>query len=429
MWTAAGARTRTMSPAAHDRAMAWVSHLPHAAAFALAAARSAPSPRRSPGSPAAASPTPRASPRRTRRCGATSSSPTARRSSRRSTPTTRELAALRRAIDAGDAAAIEAAGGARPAGARARDPVSPPARCVAFAAGCGAAARRCARAAQATERPVGEDLLGAVARGRRRRRRHRRHAARQLADGAPAGGAHAGRRARARGQLGDDPLAQVNAIGVAVYKVGTPESEAVTVARGALDWDKLKATIAGGADADYHGAALFEARARRWRASRRRCSPSARACGVRRVCDVAQKNDDGFPHRRHSTSGCATRSAARRRPSSGGPRSWRPSCRRSRCASGCAPRTGTPPPISTGSALSFAVGDGFDVGIVAGAHGPHRGGDAAEDDEAARRRAQGAGRRCACSACRRTSSRSWCRQGERSARGLSLAGAARRPSW
>ena len=37
MWTAAGARTRTMTPAAHDRAMAWVSHLPHAAAFALAA--------------------------------------------------------------------------------------------------------------------------------------------------------------------------------------------------------------------------------------------------------------------------------------------------------------------------------------------------------------------------------------------------------
>jgi prephenate dehydrogenase len=38
MWRAAGARTRTMTPAAHDRAMAWVSHLPHAAAFALAAA-------------------------------------------------------------------------------------------------------------------------------------------------------------------------------------------------------------------------------------------------------------------------------------------------------------------------------------------------------------------------------------------------------
>lgn len=36
MWTATGARTRTMTAAAHDRAMAWVSHLPHAAAFALA---------------------------------------------------------------------------------------------------------------------------------------------------------------------------------------------------------------------------------------------------------------------------------------------------------------------------------------------------------------------------------------------------------
>ncbi len=38
MWTAAGARIREMTPAAHDRAMAWVSHLPHAAAFALATA-------------------------------------------------------------------------------------------------------------------------------------------------------------------------------------------------------------------------------------------------------------------------------------------------------------------------------------------------------------------------------------------------------
>lgn len=38
MWTAAGARTARMDAAAHDRAVAWVSHLPHAAAFTLAAA-------------------------------------------------------------------------------------------------------------------------------------------------------------------------------------------------------------------------------------------------------------------------------------------------------------------------------------------------------------------------------------------------------
>jgi prephenate dehydrogenase len=38
LWTAVGARTRTMDAVEHDRAMAWVSHLPHAAAFALAAA-------------------------------------------------------------------------------------------------------------------------------------------------------------------------------------------------------------------------------------------------------------------------------------------------------------------------------------------------------------------------------------------------------
>ena len=38
MWRAVGARTVRMSPAQHDRVVAWVSHLPHAAAFALAAA-------------------------------------------------------------------------------------------------------------------------------------------------------------------------------------------------------------------------------------------------------------------------------------------------------------------------------------------------------------------------------------------------------
>jgi prephenate dehydrogenase len=38
MWAAVGARTRAMPPAAHDRAVAWVSHLPHVAAFALASA-------------------------------------------------------------------------------------------------------------------------------------------------------------------------------------------------------------------------------------------------------------------------------------------------------------------------------------------------------------------------------------------------------
>jgi prephenate dehydrogenase len=38
LWRAAGARTMRIPAAQHDRVMAWVSHLPHAAAFALAAA-------------------------------------------------------------------------------------------------------------------------------------------------------------------------------------------------------------------------------------------------------------------------------------------------------------------------------------------------------------------------------------------------------
>lgn len=36
LWQAVGAETRYMEPEAHDRALAYVSHLPHAAAFALA---------------------------------------------------------------------------------------------------------------------------------------------------------------------------------------------------------------------------------------------------------------------------------------------------------------------------------------------------------------------------------------------------------
>jgi len=38
LWRATGARVTVVDAAAHDRAMAWVSHLPHAVAFALAAA-------------------------------------------------------------------------------------------------------------------------------------------------------------------------------------------------------------------------------------------------------------------------------------------------------------------------------------------------------------------------------------------------------
>jgi cyclohexadieny/prephenate dehydrogenase len=37
LWQSLGAHTRAMDPAEHDRALAYVSHLPHAAAFALAA--------------------------------------------------------------------------------------------------------------------------------------------------------------------------------------------------------------------------------------------------------------------------------------------------------------------------------------------------------------------------------------------------------
>ncbi|MBX3027467.1 prephenate dehydrogenase/arogenate dehydrogenase family protein [bacterium] len=41
LWEGVGARVQTMTPAAHDRALAWVSHLPHVVAYALVGALAA----------------------------------------------------------------------------------------------------------------------------------------------------------------------------------------------------------------------------------------------------------------------------------------------------------------------------------------------------------------------------------------------------
>jgi hypothetical protein len=169
--------------------------------------------------------------------------------------------------------------------------------------------------------------------------------------------------------LGDDPLAQVSALAVAVFKVATPEAESVTVARGTLDWDKLKATIAGGADADYHGAAVFDGATE----AVARIGPTLFAygtrAGVRRVCDVARKDDDGF---RAAALDKRLRDALGRAPTA---KLGRPAI--------MAAMVPTQPLRERLRAekwdsaadldwlgVSFAVGDGFDVGIVAGAHGP-----------------------------------------------------------
>lgn len=171
-------------------------------------------------------------------------------------------------------------------------------------------------------------------------------------------------------KIAADPLAQLNAIAVAVFRVGTPESDSVTVARGELDWDKLKQTIDGGADAEYHGAALVDGPNGE---SLARLTPTVFAFGsrvlVRRVCDVAQKNDEGF---RTAVLDAKLREALGHAPTAklGRPaimaalvptQPMRERMRKERWDAAADLDWG---------ALSFAVGDGFDIGMVAGAHGP-----------------------------------------------------------
>ncbi len=170
-------------------------------------------------------------------------------------------------------------------------------------------------------------------------------------------------------QLGEDPLAQVNALAIAVYRAGTPDAESAIVARGSLDWDKLKANLAGGVEGEYHGAALVDGPAE----ALVRISPALFAFGsralVRRVCDVAQKEDDGF---RTAATDKPLRDALGRAPTA---KLGRPAI--------MAAIVPTQPLRERLRAenwdsaadldwlgVSLAVGDGFDVGIVAGAHGP-----------------------------------------------------------
>ncbi|HEX8953828.1 MAG TPA: hypothetical protein VF945_18345, partial [Polyangia bacterium] len=260
------------------------------------------------------------------------------------------------------------AGGARPRRPRARDAMRQLVAVAALvAAGCGGTMH--AGATAATDRPIGEDLLALLPAGADAvvdvdvTQLDSWPTARRLLALMPAEG-----RARLQ-KLGDDPHAEINALVVAVYKVATPEAESVTVVRGSMGWDKLEATLAGGAAADYHGAALVDGESE----ALARITPTVFAfgtrAGVRRVCDVARKDDDGF-----RTAGLdqRLRDALGRAPTA---KLGRPAI--------MAALVPTQPMRERLRAekwdaaadldwlgLSFAVGDGFDVGVVAGAHGP-----------------------------------------------------------
>jgi hypothetical protein len=171
-------------------------------------------------------------------------------------------------------------------------------------------------------------------------------------------------------QLGADPLSDVEALALAIVKPGTPEAEATIVARGGLDFDKLRATISDGNEVEYHGARIFEAAGSGEGEAMARVTPTVLAFGsrvaVRRVLDVAHKEDEGL---RTSAGDAPLRAAIAHAPTA---KLGRPAI--------MAALVLTPPLRDElrrqdwrsaaeldWIALSFAVGDGFDVGIVAGA--------------------------------------------------------------
>ena len=236
-------------------------------------------------------------------------------------------------------------------------------------AGCGGSVPSSSTMPRATDRPIGEDVLALVPAGADVvvdldvAQLDSWPTARRLLALLPAEG-----RARVA-KLGDDPIAQLSAVAAGIYKAGTPESESVVVVRGTLAWDKLKATIDGGSDSDYHGSAIVDGSTE----ALGRITPSVFAFGtralVRRVCDVAQKNDDGF---RTAGVDAKLRTALGHAPTAklGRPALMaamvptQPLRERLRAEKWDAAAD------LDWIAVSFAVGDGFDVGVVAGAQGP-----------------------------------------------------------
>jgi hypothetical protein len=234
------------------------------------------------------------------------------------------------------------------------------------AAGCGGTIHS---GPAATDRPIGEDLLALLPSGADAivdvdvAQLDSWPTARRLVALMPPEG-----RARMQ-QLGDDPLAQVSALAVALFKVGTPDAESATLARGTLDWDKLRAAMTGAAEAEYHGTVIVDGPSE----AMARITPTVFAfgsrAGVRRICDVAHKEDEGL---RTALTDKRLRDALARAPTA---KLGRPAI--------MAAIVPTQPLREKLRAekwdaaadldwvgVSFAVGDGFDVGIVAGAHGP-----------------------------------------------------------
>ena len=170
-------------------------------------------------------------------------------------------------------------------------------------------------------------------------------------------------------RLGVDPLADVSALAIGLYRAGAPDAETTMVARGTLDWARLRANVDGGVESEYHGAALVDGATE----AVARVTPSVFAFGsraaVRRVVDVAQHQDDGL---RDATLDKPLRTALGHAPTA---KLGRPAIMAALVPTPALRERLRKEDWASAAdldwiALSFAVGDGFDVGLVAGAHGP-----------------------------------------------------------
>jgi hypothetical protein len=234
-------------------------------------------------------------------------------------------------------------------------------------AGCGPSLATAAQ--QAASRPIGEDLIDLLPSGADLvvdvdvAQLDGWPTARKLLALLPAEG-------RARlARLGADPLAQVEAVALAVYGAGTPEAAAAVVARGTLDWERLRADAGGGEPVDYHGAPVVDPPAGD---SLARVTPRVFAFGskvlVRRVLDVARREDDSL---RVSALDQPLRRALGRAPTAklGRPAMMVALVPTDAVRAALRKAEWTAAVDLEWAALSLAVGDGFDVGVVAGARG------------------------------------------------------------
>jgi hypothetical protein len=173
----------------------------------------------------------------------------------------------------------------------------------------------------------------------------------------------------ALGRLGFDPLADAEALAATVSGLGTPDAQVTTVVRGELDLAAARAALGEGAhDADYHGATVVEGPA----GALVRITPRLFAFGspldVRRVIDLS--HGEGVSLRASQPDKPLLDAYARA-----------PSARNGRPAILAA---ALPTPLLRDRlraehlpgaeldwlAMAFAIGDGFDLVLVLGAHGP-----------------------------------------------------------